>query len=157
MTDLAQRENIPYDFWEFFCIGDTIHKHWEVLVVSHICIIFFFFIHAKSKCLFNPMVGTQMGGFCLLGELAGRRSVTNRLPSIAGAVLQTPSLFINKATDSSFFSQSSKHHYSQTVTNRELKIWVNVHPPPYVTCHMSCVKCHVSHVTYHVSHVMYHV
>ena len=80
-------------------------------------------------------------------------------PGVAGAVLQTPSTFIN----SSCSSQSSKHCLSQTVKARELKFWENVHPPPFVkchmshvTCHMSCVRCHVSDVTCHLSHVTCH-
>ena len=49
-----------------------------------------------------------------------------------------------------FSSKSSKRHYSQTVRNRELKVFGNVYLPPMVTCHMSQVMCSVSCVTYHV-------
>ena len=53
-----------------------------------------------------------------------------------------------------FFSQSSKHHKSQTVRARELKFWENVHPPPCVTCQVSSVTCPVSHGRCHISGVM---
>ena len=56
-----------------------------------------------------------------------------------------------------FSSKPSKHHYTQTVRARELTCWENVHPPPRVTWHMSCVMCHVSCVMCHVSCVMCHV
>ena len=46
-----------------------------------------------------------------------------------------------------FSSQSSQNHKSQTVRDRKLTFWENVHPPP-------CVICHVSHVMYQVSGVM---
>ena len=54
------------------------------------------------------------------------------------------------------------HHYSQTVRDRDLKCWGNIHHPLCVTCRMLCVLCHMSnvmcmchksHVTCHVSHV----
>ena len=52
-----------------------------------------------------------------------------------------------------FSSQSSKHHYSQTVTASDLKFVHNVHHPLCVTWHMSCVTCHLSHVMCQVAGV----
>ena len=45
---------------------------------------------------------------------------------------------------------------SQTVRARRLKFLENVHPPPHVTCHMSCVICHMSHVKCHMPRVTWH-
>ena len=53
-------------------------------------------------------------------------------------------------SQTSFSSQSSKHHNSQTVRARDLKFWENVHPILCIICHMSLVTCHLSPVTYHI-------
>ena len=71
-------------------------------------------------------------------------------PGVAGAVLKTPSSFIQW----SFSSKSSKHDNSQTVRARKLKFWENVHPPhvSHFMCHESSVTCQVPGVTCQVSH-----
>ena len=75
-------------------------------------------------------------------------------PSVAGAVLQTHSSFIDSLTPSlsqwSFVKISSKHLYSQTIKAREPHL-------SHDMCHMSCVTCHVSRVTCQVSHVTCHM
>ena len=48
--------------------------------------------------------------------------------------------------NSSFSSKPSKHHNTQTVRARELKLLEIVHPQPRVTCQVSCVTCAVSGV-----------
>ena len=53
--------------------------------------------------------------------------------------------------------RSSKHHNFQTVRAREVIFWENVHPEPYVTCHLSPVTCHLSTVTCHLSQVISHL
>ena len=60
-------------------------------------------------------------------------------------------------SQSSFSSQSSKHHNSQTLRARDLKFWHNDHHPLCVLCHMSCVTCHMLHVTCHMLRVACHV
>ena len=57
------------------------------------------------------------------------------------AVLHTHLLFI--FTLFSFSSKSSKHHYTQTVRARNLKLWENIHPNyvSYFMCHVSVVRC----------------
>ena len=42
-----------------------------------------------------------------------------------------------------FSSKPSKHHYTQTVTARELKFWENVHPSRHVRCLVSRVRYNV--------------
>ena len=54
----------------------------------------------------------------------------------------------------SFSSESSKHHKSQTIKAKELKIWKNVHTLQHVIHHMSYGKCHAPHVTCHVSQLI---
>ena len=54
-----------------------------------------------------------------------------------GAVLITPLSLTKRLSHSSFSSKSSK-----------LKLWENVHLPPYVTCHVSNVMCHLSNVRF---------
>ena len=44
----------------------------------------------------------------------------------AGAVLQTPPSLIDSVSQSAFSSKYSKHHNSQTVKARDLKLWHNV-------------------------------
>ena len=97
------------------------------------------------------------------------KKIINRIingPSVAKAVLHTPSSliiwFIHSVIQSSFYSQSSKHHKSQTVRARYLHFWDNVHHPLCVTCHVSnfmcyvsLVMCYLSRVTCHVSHVTF--
>ena len=39
--------------------------------------------------------------------------------------------------------QSLKHDHSQTVRDRDLTFWDNVHHPLFVTCHISHVTCHM--------------
>ena len=51
---------------------------------------------------------------------------------------------MNWVTHSSFYSQSSKHHNSQTVMARDLKFWDNVHHPLCDPCNMSHVTCHMT-------------
>ena len=68
-------------------------------------------------------------------------------PGVAGAVLQTPSSFIQWFIKWCFVQIFSKDCLSQTVRAGELIFWENVHPTPYVTCHVSHVMCHMSHVT----------
>ena len=46
----------------------------------------------------------------------------------------------------SFCSESSRHYKSLTISAIELKLIEIVHPPPFVTCHVSHVMCHVSGV-----------
>ena len=60
------------------------------------------------------------------------------------AVLQSPFPFSFKP---------SKHHYTETVSARELKVLENVHPLPHVTCPVSglSVTCQVSSGMYHAS------
>ena len=66
--------------------------------------------------------------------------------SVARDVLQRALSFIYSLKKSFiFFSKSSEHHHSQTVRDRDLKLWEYVHHPLCVTCHMSRVTCHVSH------------
>ena len=55
-------------------------------------------------------------------------------------------LLIHWFSQSSFSSQSSRHHKHQTVRARELTFWDNVHHPLCVTCHLSHVTCDVSQV-----------
>ena len=63
----------------------------------------------------------------------------------------TPSSsLINKVTQSSFSSKSSKYPHSQIVRARDLKCWDNVHHP-------LCVTCHLSHVTHQRSGVKWQV
>ena len=57
------------------------------------------------------------------------------------------SSFIHWLPDWCFSSKFSRHLESQTVWARDLKFCENVHFPPFVTCHMSCVTCHVCLVT----------
>ena len=54
--------------------------------------------------------------------------------------------FLYSFIKSPFSSKPSKHHYSQTVRARELRIWENFYTPTRVTCLMLCVTCQVSHV-----------
>ena len=75
-------------------------------------------------------------------------SVIINRPGVAGAVLQTPSSFINSVSSSAFSSRYSTNLHSQAVRARELNFFDNVHLPPPGTCHMSHVTCHVSHVTF---------
>ena len=49
------------------------------------------------------------------------------------------------------------HHYTQTVRARGLTFFENVHPPPSVTCQLSCDTCHMSRVTRQVSHGRCHM
>ena len=52
-----------------------------------------------------------------------------------------------------FSSKSSKHHKSQTIRGRDLKIVNNVQNLSRVTCHVSPVTCYLSPVTCHLSPV----
>ena len=70
-------------------------------------------------------------------------------PGVAGAC----SFVITWLSHWSFSSRSSKHHKNQTVRARKLKFWENVHPTPYVICHLSNVTYQVSPVMCHRSHV----
>ena len=76
---------------------------------------------------------------------------------VAGAVLQTPLSFIDSFFHSAFSSESSKGLQSQTIRARELKFLKNVYPPPFVTCHASCVTCHMSRIMCHMSRVTCHM
>ena len=82
--------------------------------------------------------------------------IINR-PGVAGALLRTPSWTIKSVCQWAFSSKSSKYHKSQTVRARNLKFWGNVHPPQYVTWHMSRFMCHMSHVTCCMSCVICHM
>ena len=73
-------------------------------------------------------------------------------PGVAGAC----SFVINWLSHWSFSSRSSKHHKNQTVRARKLKFWENVHPTPYVICHLSNVTYQVSPVMCHRSHVSFY-
>ena len=50
----------------------------------------------------------------------------------------------------------SEYHQSQTIRDRELKFWENVHPPQLVTCHMSPVMCHMSHIKSHMQQLFFY-
>ena len=95
-----------------------------------------------------------MGPLCLDTSHCKAVYIWNR-PGVAGAVLWTPlSLFhslFNSLSRWSFCSESSRHCLFQIVRARELKGWENIHPPPWVPCHMSHVMCQVSHVRCQVS------
>ena len=80
--------------------------------------------------------------------------VFNR-PGVAGAILQTPPSLINYLIESPFSPKPSKHHYTQTMRDRELTFWENIIPLPCVTCKMSCVTCQVSCVGCHVELVKF--
>ena len=69
----------------------------------------------------------------------GVRNVSNGFRKVSGVSLSL---------------QILKHHKSQTVRARNLKILENVHPPPCVTCQVSHVKCQVSIVRCQVSGVI---
>ena len=73
--------------------------------------------------------------------LANCVEVINK-PNVAGAFLHT---FVIKYRFilPPFSSQSSKHHNSQAVRARDLKLWENTNHPPCVMCHMSHVMCNV--------------
>ena len=101
------------------------------------------FLHAWNLPLgeASSVEGLQSTG---LSRLANRSGV-------AGAVLQTPSSFIDSVSESvSLFLPSSRYHKSQTIRARELKFC-----SPPTTCNMSCGTCNVSHVTCHVSYVIF--
>ena len=72
-------------------------------------------------------------------------------PSVVGAVLQPPLGFIDWLSHWSLGKISSKHLHSQTVRDRVMKFWHNVHKPMFVTWHKSYVTCHISHVFCQVS------
>ena len=93
------------------------HGHWKLNVVMKLVIFFvYFYYHAdKSKTQFLTDSVFEGLFYKLLCSLLFQQF---------------------------FSSQSSKHCFSQTVRAKELTFWDNVHPPPCVTCHMSCVKCH---------------
>ena len=76
-------------------------------------------------------------------------------PTPSSFVLQTALLLIKWLSESSVVKISSQHPHSQTVGARYLKFWENVHLPPSVMCHLSCVMRHMSHVTCEVSHVTF--
>ena len=65
-------------------------------------------------------------------------------PSVAGAVLETP------------LSPSSKHHKSQTIRSRDLKLLHNALHLSHVTCHVSHVRCHMSRVICNVFFLYYY-
>ena len=50
----------------------------------------------------------------------------------------------------SFSSKYSQHHKSQTVRDRDLKFWHNVHYQSWDMCHVAHVTCHVSHVIFFI-------
>ena len=56
-----------------------------------------------------------------------------------------------------FSSKSSKHCLSQTVREKELKFWENIHPPLCVTCQVSGARSQVSGDRCQVLGVRYHV
>ena len=62
-----------------------------------------------------------------------------------GAVLETSLLLSDWVSQSSYSSKPSKHHYTQTVRDRELNYLKEFSPP--TTCNMSFVWCQVSGVT----------
>ena len=75
-------------------------------------------------------------------------------PGVAGAVPQTPLSLINLLTNSvnhPLWKYFLIHCIFQTIRDRDLEIWGNVHPHhvSHFTCYMSHVTCHVSHVTWH--------
>ena len=83
---------------------------------------------------------------------------------VAGAVLQTAAssfihYFSHSLIQSSFSSQSSTHHKSQTVRARELKFdkKFTPHLVSQVTCHVAYVTCQASGVVCHRSAVMFQV
>ena len=63
----------------------------------------------------------------------------------------TNTFVINWLSQSSFSSRSLKHHNSQTIRARELKLWENVHPVSRVRCLLSYVTCHLSPIMCHMS------
>ena len=75
------------------------------------------------------------------------------IPGVAAAVLQTALWLFDRFIESSFSSQSSKHHTSQTERARELKLWESDNSPPGVRRHVSGVRCQVSGVMFQVSGV----
>ena len=90
--------------------------------------------------------GKSKNRYCVL--LTGLpRQVTR--PSVARTVLKSAlsltHLLIHSFFKSSFSSQSSRHHKSQTIRARERKAYKKKSP-------MSGVRCQVSGVRYHVSH-----
>ena len=87
-------------------------------------------------------------GVCALGKI----NPTVFVLVIVAHYIQQTNWFI----DSSFSSQSSRHHKSQIIRARELKCWEIVNPPLCVTCHMSHVMCHMSSVRWQVSGVKCH-
>ena len=55
---------------------------------------------------------------------------------------------IQSVSQSSFSSKRSQCLHSKTVRARELKFWGNVHLPPHVVCHVTCVTRYMSCVTF---------
>ena len=90
-----------------------------------------FFIEILNGHMYDVQLGNNSSH---LGNTVFKR------PCVAEAVLKTalPILF-------------------QTVRATEMKFWKNVHPPPWITCHLSCVRCHMSGVTCQVLHIRCHV
>ena len=80
------------------------------------------------------------------GAMEREHCIKNR-PCVAGAVLQTPSSFINWLYQS--LSDSFPPNLQNILTPGILR---QFSPPP--VCHLSHVICHRSHVACHVSHVM---
>ena len=73
------------------------------------------------------------------------------IPGVARAVLQTPLLLIQSISQSVLlFLQTFKTLLHPNRKSSGAEIWDNVHPPPFVICHVSRVRCHVSCVTYNV-------
>ena len=89
--------------------------------------------------------------FMYLGKYLVHRCV------VAGAILQTPFLFIQYLGEGSFVEISSEHLHSKTVGARKPTFWEKVHLSLPVMCHMPCVMCQVLCVMCHMSHVKFFV
>ena len=124
--------------------GATFLPWTRVVLDNHL---FWYFLFEASRSSPLPLWAKHNLLFLTLLSLLSSPMVINR-PGLAGAVLQnTPSL-IKTLTNSSVVKVSSKHPHSQTVRARDLKLWENVHLPPYVMCHVSYVRCHRSHINF---------
>ena len=87
--------------------------------------------HKNKKCwrrLLLKNLLSQIMKFRFLSKDVLRAALVFKIPGVAEAVIQKPSSLISSLSWASFSSQSSKHHYTQTVRARELKLLENVPP-----------------------------